>query len=175
MRSDEGRRFGWLNHERRVFVLSLAAGLPAVVLALVLLRLGDYSHEGHVDVGHARRRVLAHRLARRPRTRRPAAADALEHAGRAPRGRLLAARAQHAVRRRAGARAARGQHPRQHAPGAAARRHGSDGAAAHRHGGDRRRDLRVRCGQPAATGESRRRAVVRRAGRAAARAEPPTR
>jgi nitrogen fixation/metabolism regulation signal transduction histidine kinase len=33
----------WLNHERRVFVLSLSAGLPAVVLSLVLLRLGDYS------------------------------------------------------------------------------------------------------------------------------------
>ena len=43
MRSDEGRRLGWLNHERRVFVLSIVAGLPAVVLALVLLRLGDYS------------------------------------------------------------------------------------------------------------------------------------
>jgi len=43
MRSDEGRRFGWLNHERRVFILSLAAGAPAVILALVLLRLGDYS------------------------------------------------------------------------------------------------------------------------------------
>src|SRR5690242_2221310 len=43
MRSDEGRRFGWMNHERRVFVLSLAAGLPAVVLALVLLIRDDYS------------------------------------------------------------------------------------------------------------------------------------
>ncbi len=43
MRSDEGRRFGWLNHERRVFVLSLAAGAPAVIVALVLLRIGDYS------------------------------------------------------------------------------------------------------------------------------------
>jgi len=43
MRSDEGRRFGWLNHERRVFVLSLASGAPAVILALVLLRIGDYS------------------------------------------------------------------------------------------------------------------------------------
>ena len=43
MRSDEGRRFGWLNHERRVFVLSIVAGLPAVILAIVLLRLGDYS------------------------------------------------------------------------------------------------------------------------------------
>jgi len=43
MRSDEGRRFGWLNHERRVFILSLLAGLPAVVLSLVLLRLGNYS------------------------------------------------------------------------------------------------------------------------------------
>jgi nitrogen fixation/metabolism regulation signal transduction histidine kinase len=43
MRSEEGRRFGWLTHERRVFVLSLAAGLPGVILALVLLRLGDYS------------------------------------------------------------------------------------------------------------------------------------
>ena len=43
MRSDEGRRFGWLNHERRVFVLSIVAGLPAVILAVVLLRLGDYS------------------------------------------------------------------------------------------------------------------------------------
>ena len=43
MRSEGGRRFGWLNHERRVFVLSLSAGLPAVILALVLLRLGDYS------------------------------------------------------------------------------------------------------------------------------------
>ena len=31
MRSDEGRRFGWLNHERRVFLLSLLAGLPAVI------------------------------------------------------------------------------------------------------------------------------------------------
>jgi two-component system nitrogen regulation sensor histidine kinase NtrY len=43
MRSDGGRRFGWLNHERRVFVLSLAAGFPAVVVSLVLLRIGDYS------------------------------------------------------------------------------------------------------------------------------------
>jgi PAS domain S-box-containing protein len=43
MRSDEGRRFTWMNHERRVFVLSLAAGLPAVVLALVLLIRDDYS------------------------------------------------------------------------------------------------------------------------------------
>src|SRR5574338_842903 len=43
MRPDEGRRLGWLTHERRVFLLSLVAGLPAVVLALVLLRLGDYS------------------------------------------------------------------------------------------------------------------------------------
>ena len=43
MRSDEDRRFGWLNHERRVFLLSLSAGAPAVILALVLLRVGDYS------------------------------------------------------------------------------------------------------------------------------------
>jgi PAS domain S-box-containing protein len=43
MRSEEGRRLGWLTHERRVFVLSLVAGLPAVVLSIVLLRLGDYS------------------------------------------------------------------------------------------------------------------------------------
>lgn len=43
MKSDEGRRFGWLNHERRVFLLSIAAGLPAVVLSIVLLRLGGYS------------------------------------------------------------------------------------------------------------------------------------
>ncbi len=43
MRSDEGGRLGWLNHERRVFVLSLLAGLPGVVLSIVLLRLGDYS------------------------------------------------------------------------------------------------------------------------------------
>ena len=43
MRSDEGRRFGWLNHERRVFLLSLLAGLPAVILSLELLRRGDYT------------------------------------------------------------------------------------------------------------------------------------
>ena len=43
MRSEEGRRFGWLTHERRVFILSLLAGLPAVVLSLVLLELGNYS------------------------------------------------------------------------------------------------------------------------------------
>jgi PAS domain S-box-containing protein len=43
MRPDEGRRFTWMNHERRVFVLSLAAGLPAVVLALVLLWRDNYS------------------------------------------------------------------------------------------------------------------------------------
>jgi two-component system nitrogen regulation sensor histidine kinase NtrY len=42
MRSDEGRRFGWLTHERRVFVLSIVAGLPAVVLSIVLLLRGDY-------------------------------------------------------------------------------------------------------------------------------------
>ena len=42
MRSDEGRRLGWLNHERRVFVLSLMAGLPAVILSLVLLYRGNY-------------------------------------------------------------------------------------------------------------------------------------
>ena len=43
MRSEEGRRFGWLTHERRVFILSLLAGLPAVALSLVLLELGNYS------------------------------------------------------------------------------------------------------------------------------------
>ena len=43
MRSDEGRRLGWLTHERRVFGLSIVAGLPAVVLCIVLLRLGNYS------------------------------------------------------------------------------------------------------------------------------------
>ncbi len=42
MRSDEGRRLGWLTHERRVFVLTLVAGLPAVVLSIVLLVRGDY-------------------------------------------------------------------------------------------------------------------------------------
>ena len=42
MRSDEGRRLGWLTHERRVFVLSLMAGLPAVILSLVLLYRGNY-------------------------------------------------------------------------------------------------------------------------------------
>ena len=42
MRSDEGRRSGWLTHERRVFVLTLVAGLPAVVLSIVLLVRGDY-------------------------------------------------------------------------------------------------------------------------------------
>ena len=51
MRSDEGRRFGWLNHERRVFVLSLVAGLPAVIASLVLLRLGDYSTKVTWTVG----------------------------------------------------------------------------------------------------------------------------
>src|SRR5574338_197973 len=51
MRSDEGRRFTWLNHERRVFVLSLLAGLPAVVAALILLRLGDYSAKVTWTVG----------------------------------------------------------------------------------------------------------------------------
>src|SRR5688500_5831771 len=43
MRSDEGRRLGWLNHERRVFVLSIVAGLPAVVASIVLLLREDYS------------------------------------------------------------------------------------------------------------------------------------
>src|SRR5688572_27114375 len=51
MRPDEGRRFGWLNHERRVFVLSLVAGLPAVIASLVLLRLGDYSTKVTWTVG----------------------------------------------------------------------------------------------------------------------------
>ena len=51
MESDEGRRLGWLNHERRVFVLSLLAGLPAVIASLVLLRLGDYSTKVTWTVG----------------------------------------------------------------------------------------------------------------------------
>ena len=51
MRSDEGRRLGWLNHERRVFVLSLMAGLPAVIASLILLRLGDYSTKVTWTVG----------------------------------------------------------------------------------------------------------------------------
>jgi len=51
MRSDEDRRFGWLNHERRVFVLSMLAGLPAVVASLVLLRVGDYSAKVTWTVG----------------------------------------------------------------------------------------------------------------------------
>ena len=58
MRSEEGRRFGWLTHERRVFILSLLAGLPAVVLSLVLLELGNYSTKvtwtlGTFVVGHS--------------------------------------------------------------------------------------------------------------------------
>ena len=51
MRSDEGRRWGWLNHERRVFVLSLVAGLPAVVASLALLYLGGYSTKVTWTVG----------------------------------------------------------------------------------------------------------------------------
>ena len=51
MASDEDRRFGWLNHERRVFLLSLVAGLPAVIAALILLRLGDYSAKVTWTVG----------------------------------------------------------------------------------------------------------------------------
>jgi nitrogen fixation/metabolism regulation signal transduction histidine kinase len=51
MRSDEGRRLGWLNHERRVFVLSLVAGLPAVVASLVLLYYGEYSTKVTWTVG----------------------------------------------------------------------------------------------------------------------------
>lgn len=51
MRSDEDRRFGWLNHERRVFVLSLLAGLPAVAACLILLRLGHYSAKVTWTVG----------------------------------------------------------------------------------------------------------------------------
>ena len=51
MRSDEGRRLGWLNHERRVFVLSLVAGLPAVVASLVLLHYGEYSTKVTWTVG----------------------------------------------------------------------------------------------------------------------------
>src|SRR5688572_14015468 len=37
------KRRGALNHERRVLVMALAAGLPAIVVALVLLWTGDYS------------------------------------------------------------------------------------------------------------------------------------
>src|SRR5688500_4256414 len=42
MRSDEGRRLGWLTDERRVFVLTLVARLPAVWLSFVLPVRGDY-------------------------------------------------------------------------------------------------------------------------------------
>jgi nitrogen fixation/metabolism regulation signal transduction histidine kinase len=51
MQPEEGRRFGWLNHERRVFLLSLVAGLPAVVASLILLRLGNYSTKVSWTVG----------------------------------------------------------------------------------------------------------------------------
>src|SRR6185503_8950469 len=51
MQPEDGRRFGWLNHERRVFLLSLVAGLPAVVASLILLRLGNYSTKVSWTVG----------------------------------------------------------------------------------------------------------------------------
>jgi two-component system, NtrC family, nitrogen regulation sensor histidine kinase NtrY len=51
MKSDEGRRLGWLNHERRVFVLSLAAGFPAVIATLILLRYGNFSTKVTWTVG----------------------------------------------------------------------------------------------------------------------------
>ena len=51
MPSEESRRLGWLNHERRVFLLSLAAGCPAVIASLILLRLGDYSAKVTWTVG----------------------------------------------------------------------------------------------------------------------------
>ena len=37
------RRRGWLNHERRVLVMALAAGFPGVLVALLLLWTGDHA------------------------------------------------------------------------------------------------------------------------------------
>jgi two-component system, NtrC family, nitrogen regulation sensor histidine kinase NtrY len=37
------RRRSWLNHERRVLLLSVASGLPAVIVSLALLWRGDFS------------------------------------------------------------------------------------------------------------------------------------
>jgi nitrogen fixation/metabolism regulation signal transduction histidine kinase len=37
------RRRAWLNHERRVLVMALVSGLPAVLVALVLLWTGDHA------------------------------------------------------------------------------------------------------------------------------------
>jgi two-component system, NtrC family, nitrogen regulation sensor histidine kinase NtrY len=38
-----GRRRPWLSHERRVLFMALASGLPAVVVALILLWAGDFT------------------------------------------------------------------------------------------------------------------------------------
>ncbi len=114
---------------------------------------------------HDARVVVARRVGRRvaggARVRRPAAADAVEHARGAARGRLLHARARRAPGRRVGPRAARGEPAHDHAARGAAAVAGVGGAAAPRDAGDRRRDLRVRRGAAAATGEPPGRAPAR--------------
>ncbi len=46
-----GRRLGRLSHERRILLLTLAAGLAGVAATLVLLVLGDYSARARWTVG----------------------------------------------------------------------------------------------------------------------------
>ena len=97
---------------------------------------------------------------RRAGARGVSAADALEPAGRAARGRFFGARTLAAAGRRAGRSDARGQYAGQHAARAAAGRHGSHHAAAHGDARDRRRHLRLRRAPAPAPGESRRRAAA---------------
>ena len=124
----------------------------------------------------ARRHRLARRspLPLRERVVLPAA-DALEPARRAARGRLLDPRARRpraTTPLGAGACSRSTPWPRRCASSASAPR--GDGAAAQGDGGDRRRGLRVRRRRAAAAGQPRRRAAARPAGRAAARPRAPT-
>ena len=111
-----------LAHESRVALMALGAGLPAALTAMLLIwstphpmRVRLYRHRGG---GTHMGRILA----RHPRARGAAAADALEHDGRAPRRRLLDPSARRRHRESAGARVPRGQRARR--PPAA--RSGSD-------------------------------------------------
>ncbi len=108
-------------HDRHIQLLALGAGLPALVLAGVLLFRSDLSSADAVDAPRPRRSRLARPRFVRARGGDPAAADAVEPPRRAARGGLLVPRPGGAARRPPRAGALRGELARPDAARAAAR------------------------------------------------------
>ena len=151
----------WLTHDRRVVMMALGAGLPGIVIALVLLWCGDFSSRVQwtltllvVGLWWGVAFALRDRVDLSP-------ADDLEPAGGVARGGLLHPGARVSARHDPLGRSAdRDERAGRHAAGAAHGRARSERTAARGDGGDSRRGVRVRSGPAAAPRQPRGRAAA---------------